>query len=629
MIAWVLLPIILLCWAAIGLRLLRLLGAEPSEAGDALHAGLSVGMVVCGLVAELLAVIGMLRPGPLALAGGVSLLLGWSPLRETIARVRWRLDARTMLWLGPALIGLVVVLISYATPPIGGDQTKYQLAYPRMYARAGGLVESTSVWGHQQFAQNFVYAVGYTLGSELLARVMAVVTGVLTAIAFGRLVERHLLPGAGLAGGVLFFTLPICWSQMARAGVDTPVTLFALLAVSALLDWRHDGQVGGLWRSAMMCGCAAACKVFGLLVPALVGLGVLYELGRRVEGVGVSVGRAIGFGAVVLAVCVPFYVRNVVETGNPIYPFGYGALGGKDWSTEASDYLDLYFTQYQNLYAAKRDGVPYRGLAALKFPWDVTMYPESFERSARQTLDVGPFALAFLPAIVILQARRAQGWITALIGAAFVAIVTATAWPHPRYVLPGFALCMSVAMAGAAGLLGRRGLLAMVLFTVVGNLALTAKLLTMWPDQVRVLTGRLSVNAFMDKYSPRSTFWRAANPVIGPTGKVLVLEKIIHPYDIDVPFVMASFLEQGWLNYRQMSAGAQLAAVGRQLQITHVAVDTSTLTAAGDPFEAHVARLWTDFVTTECEPVLDRPGYRLYTLRSAGTACRETEGRRG
>ena len=614
MTAVAVLACVVACWAAAGLRLLRALAAEPQPAGERLHAGTAVGMVLCGGVGAGLAALGALRPIPLGLAGGAALALGAGPLWDTVRDLRVRLDGRSALVLAPAVVGLLIVLVSFATPPIGGDQTKYQLAYPRLFAQAGGLVPSSSVWGHQQFAQNFVYAVGYATGGEWLARVLAAVTEILAAMAFGLLLERHVLPGAGVLGAVTFFTLPISWSQMARAGVDTGVTLYALLAVNAVLNWWRTDHAGDLWRTALMAGCAGTCKVFGLLVPALVGLVVLGGLVCHHRGWGQALGRAVCYGVLVLCVCVPFYVRNVVDTGNPIYPFGASVLGGREWSPEAGAYLDLFFNQYQTRFAARREGMPYHGWEALRFPWDVTMYPESFEMSARQTLDLGPVALAFLPALLLVRRRRTAAWITAAVGAGFVTVITAAAWPHPRYVLPGVALCMVSALAGAQALFGRRGFVAVLGLTIVGNLALTTKLLTMWPDQVRVLTGRMSTPDFMRKYSSRWTFWDAANPIVGATGRVLVLEKIIHPYYIETPFLMASFLEQGWLDYRRVTTPEALAAIARARGITHIAVHVPALTAAGDPFEAQVGRLWGALVSSHGVLVLERPEYRLYAF---------------
>jgi hypothetical protein len=95
---------------------------------------------------------------------------------------------------------------------------------------------------------------------------------------------------------------------------------------------------------------------------------------------------------------------------------------------------------------------------------------------------------------------------------------------------------------------------------------------------------------------------------------VLVLEKVPHPYYIERPFVLGSYLEQGLLDYRALDTPAALATAARELGVTHVAVDLTGLDAAGDPFEASVARLWRGFLGAECEPVLRQSGYGLYAL---------------
>ena len=96
-----------------------------------------------------------------------------------------------------------------------------------------------------------------------------------------------------------------------------------------------------------------------------------------------------------------------------------------------------------------------------------------------------------------------------------------------------------------------------------------------------------------------------------------MLEKIPHPYYIERPFVLASYLEQGLIDYRTIDSAAALADTARGLGVSHVAVDLSAFAAAGDPFEAAVGRLWQAFISGECEPVLREGEYGLYALRAA------------
>jgi hypothetical protein len=372
----------------------------------------------------------------------------------------------------------------------------------------------------------------------------------------------------------------------------------------------------------ILAGLAGGSKIMGLLIPALVGLGVLAVLFRRRAALGRAAGVSLTYGALVLVLLSPWYVRNWVETGNPLFPFGQKLFAGAHWSVAAEDYLNLYYEQYRVREAAQRGGTPYKGVETARFPWDLTMHPESFEKGKRQGHDVSPFILAFLPALVLLRRRRRAALAVAAIGVAYVVLIAGGAWAHPRYVLPGVGLALAAATPAARALCGARWFRGVVALTIAGNLALVTRMLQpMWPDQARVAFGRMSPDAFLAKYSDRFEFWREANRAIPPDGTVAVLEKIPHPYYIERPFVLLSYLEQGLVDYRRVVTVAGLRDAMERLGVTHVAVEESGTRAAGDQFESEVTALWRSFLATLGEPVLRAGGYALYPLHGGSAVA--------
>jgi hypothetical protein len=394
------------------------------------------------------------------------------------------------------------------------------------------------------------------------------------------------------------------------------VALYACPPPGGHIHCTEAAEGGSLRAAAVHAGLAGGSKVMGLLLPALVGGAILVVLLRR----GLAFRRILApvatFGVIAALVASPCYVRNAVDTGNPIYPFGYGVFGGRHWSAAASSYLDDYYQQYQALHAARREGTPYRGIDIVRFPWDLTMHPGSFENSWRQSLDIGPFALAFVPALLLLRRRRDAALLTASVGLLYLAVIASGAWAHPRYVMPGVVLLFAAAMPAAWSMLGPRAFTALVAVSIAGNLALTAGLLNpMWKDQARVALGRLEPDEFLRRHSDRFAFWERANVAVPVAGRVMVLEKIPHPYYIERPYLLASYLEQGLIDYRRVAEPAALGVLARDLGITHVAVDLAALDAAGDPYEASVSRLWRAFVGAEADLVFRAHGYALYGLR--------------
>jgi hypothetical protein len=136
----------------------------------------------------------------------------------------------------------------------------------------------------------------------------------------------------------------------------------------------------------------------------------------------------------------------------------------------------------------------------------------------------------------------------------------------------------------------------------------------MWPDQVRVALGRMKPGDFLARYSDRYVFWHEANRAVPPSGRVLVFEKIPHPYYIERPFVLLSYLEQGLVDYRHVDTVPALDAAAHHLGATYVAVDETGLQAADDPFEAQVTALWRAYLAGLGQPVLRAGGYALYAL---------------
>src|SRR5262249_49673811 len=152
-------------------------------------------------------------------------------------------------------------------------------------------------------------------------------------------------------------------------------------------DWALGQRGSDLRRAGIFAGLAGGAKVMGLLIPALVGIGVLVVLIRRRASLGRFVGTSLAFGLLAIVLLSPWYVRNFVDTGDPLYPFGESVFKGRNWSPDAASYLDVYYDYYRTTEAAQRGGKPYRGTEVARFPWDLTMHPESFEKGKRQGQD--------------------------------------------------------------------------------------------------------------------------------------------------------------------------------------------------------------------------------------------------
>ncbi len=112
-------------------------------------------------------------------------------------------------------------------------------------------------------------------------------------------------------------------------------------------DCSEDGELpqgSTSWAifAGFLAGSAMACKYPGAVSVVIpLGLAVLlsaYRFSQRSSQHQKSSGSVIKMGlifsvGVALAIG-PWLLKNLVETGNPVYPLLYGVFGGKDWSPE-------------------------------------------------------------------------------------------------------------------------------------------------------------------------------------------------------------------------------------------------------------------------------------------------------
>jgi len=587
---------------------------------------LGLGLGLLAYVTLALGVLGILR---LPVLVSVLAVAGWAGRREAVSGVARGLravrrfvtgaplGARVAVALGLGLLAVECVLVM--APAVGGDQTKYQLVYPRLFAQSGRLVPTPwSFWGYMQYLVNMLFTAAFVLRGDVLARFVNVAFGVLATGGVYVLGRRAFGRPVGAWAALLFFCMPFTATLMIRAWVEFALTLYVVSATIGVLAWRESGSRSWLALAAVMGGLAAGTKLMGVLAPALLGVVVLGTALAR-GGIAPALRATIGFGLVAMLVASPCYLRNAAATGNPIFPFGYGVFGGRNWSTEAARGLDDYYAAYRQAHAEKRGGGAYGSWReALRFPWDATMAPYAFENVGRFAYDVGPFLLAFVPAFVLVR-RDPRAWILAGVAMVYSAVVVFGMWAHPRYIHPALTLLLVVAVyalrtLGDRGPLARRAVTAVLAATALWQGVTAVRVAApLAPDSLRVAAGRLSEDAFLRRYERRYPLWDLVNREVPADGNVLILAMIPHPYHLLRSFTLASPLEQGAIDYRRLETVDELSAALAPYGVTHVVREPEEEKAAANPVGERVTRLW-DELLAEAEKVADGPEGSVYRL---------------
>ncbi len=316
-------PLLLVALAGgLGLRLAPLPDLHPL-ARLSLQAGLGLGILSLGVLL-VGATLGAPRWLFFAALAALTLLLGraaLSWLRQLGALGDLLIESgRFGRAVGALLaVGLAAALTFALAPPVKYDALAYHLTLPETYLDLGRV--SYLPWlatsGHPQAAE-MLYTWAIALAGRQAAAVLGWCFAPLTALGLlGYLRQRIGVSAAWVGAGALLagYTLMV---SSAWAYADWLGLYFGFGCLAALDLWRQDGAHRHAWLSGAFAGLAFSTKyTAGALV--LAGLAALgWHAWKRRAAILPAAGR---YTLAAAAFALPWLVKNLITTGNPLYPF--------------------------------------------------------------------------------------------------------------------------------------------------------------------------------------------------------------------------------------------------------------------------------------------------------------------
>ncbi len=308
----------------------------------------------------------------------------------------------------PALVGgliLLLYLVQATVPPWYRDSLVYHLALPRLFAMAGGYVQpDDNVFASFPLGWESILAMLHALGSSAdrfppfnprLVGVWTIGGAALSVTALAQTLgaSRRIAPWAG----VLFLLIPTVFEFGTSAYVESWLLLLSILSLTGILR-VIAGDGASLLPAAALAGLAASVKYPGLALCTFLALLLLGSgLRRRPEESALALRQTLVFSAIAAVVGAPFYLRNLLERGNPVFPLAFDRFGGPGWD----EWRDLAYGITLANYGQGRDLVDY-----LLLPWRLftaTSMRTGFEGSLGPMLGLGLVA-----AFVLARDRSAS-----------------------------------------------------------------------------------------------------------------------------------------------------------------------------------------------------------------------------
>lgn len=235
---------------------------------------------------------------------------------------RWHIGQKTIFGAAAIIFGLSI--LQALTPPWNYDGLMYHLQAPKLFLQAGRIAFQPENWpANYPLTTEMLYTLGLAFGSDTFARLLHLSLAAWLALAtfFGG--RRLLGNGGGWLATAILFGIPMypIWGSLSNN--DMGWSLWGFLAL--LAAFRANENRRRLALAGVMAGLAIGSKYLALGLMFPLGLWVLWRARRG--GWRQILANGALFGGVALAVASPWYVKNWLLTGNPVYPLFWGSAG--------------------------------------------------------------------------------------------------------------------------------------------------------------------------------------------------------------------------------------------------------------------------------------------------------------
>lgn len=282
------------------------------------------------------------------------------------------------------LLALGITFLLALTPPWSWDGLQYHLIIPKLILEHGRIVlppDNPSL--NYPGLVEMLFLAGMVLAGEGTAQLLHWLYLPLTLGAMLVFAAKYFSWRIGWLAAALFCAVPTIALLATWAYNDLALTFYTFSAFFLTLRARKTNQPRDFILAGILCGLALGEKYTAVFVPVSLALLVVWSNRAALKNATLLLVSA----AVVSA---PWFIRNYIFVGNPIYPFAFGGL-----------YWDSFRSAWYSRFGS---GLLQRPFELLIVPWTMTVQGTQSDLF-QGTL--GPLILALLP-LNLIPARIVQ-----------------------------------------------------------------------------------------------------------------------------------------------------------------------------------------------------------------------------
>lgn len=419
--------LVLICAVILGTLLLKLLSIPFQDWKEAILYRISIGLGTVSYLMLGLAAFGQYRPPiikiltAMIIIGGVFWFLSSNlPFRKNLSLKsisnRFNSSSRwNRVWQTVSILAILIAFVGALAPETEFDALRTHLWLPKLWLENGSPVDLVNEYiSLYPLTWELLFGTAMVLGNSVSAKLLHFATLPLTALLVYQLTRRFVPKASPWLSVAIFTTIPTVLWEATTAYIDLALAFQIGLAIYALFQYISFRRWQWLALAGLNMGFALATKHLALIILAISTAGLVWILWTDEHSWSKSLLPVALFASISLLIPLPWYLRNWIASGNPVFPDLYkifGAFPPERWN----DLTEQGLAAFKN-----RFGYPRSLLNLFLLPWNMTIHAAKFGGS------LGPIFLILIPGILWHRFRSTPvSWLLGLV-VGFIAL-----WASP------------------------------------------------------------------------------------------------------------------------------------------------------------------------------------------------------
>ncbi|MCK5706930.1 MAG: glycosyltransferase family 39 protein [Candidatus Aureabacteria bacterium] len=332
------------------------------------------------------------------------------------------------------LTTIIITFIASSYPPYFSDEIGYHLLNPKRFIEQKSIaIDIENPYTVFPISIELLYTYIMFLFGDQIPKLFHCFLNILSVILIYKIARKEFSQKAAITSACIFSITPVIAFYSSTAFITSGIIVFFLASFNFLFDYLQKGETKDL-LSLSACVFFLLTSHHSTIMFVLSYILCIILLSKRAkQKVLPSAKKLILIIFLFVLIALPFYLRNFILTGDPVYPVLASALKIDNWNSLVD------YTITKQFYFSKGYGRSIKDLLLL--PFHLTFDYKSFS-TLDHAVGFGPLFLILLPLLIVeYRKKRSLLFTLSVIIIPFCTLFWFIFMPHfGRFLFPVIAL---------------------------------------------------------------------------------------------------------------------------------------------------------------------------------------------